>query len=77
MKLLVDILDMTPLEAITSATKFGAEVCGIGDQIGTIEKGKIADLVIVKKDPSANIEVLLDKENFKYVIKEGNLVAEH
>ena len=77
LKLLVDVLEMTPLEAITCATKYGAEVCGIGDRLGTIEKGKIADIVIVKKDPSANIEVLLDRENIKYVIKEGKLVAEH
>jgi len=70
-KLLVDVLDMTPLEAITSATKYGAEVCGIGEQVGTLEKGKLADLLVVKQDPVSNIDVLLDKENVKYVIKEG------
>ena len=77
LKLLVDILEMTPLEAITSATKFGAEVCGIDDQVGTIEKGKLADLLVVKKDPISNIDVLLDRANIKYVIKEGKLVAKH
>lgn len=76
-KLLVDILGMTPLQAITSATKFGAEACSIGDKVGTIEKGKLADLLVVKKDPSRNVDILLDKENIKYVVKEGNLVAEH
>jgi len=76
-KLLVDILGMTPLEAITSATKFGAEACGIGDKVGTIEKGKLADLLVVKKDPSRNVDILLDKENIKYVVKEGCLAVEH
>ena len=76
-KLLVDILGMTPLEAITSGTKYGAEDCGIADKIGTIEKGKLADLLVVKGDPSSDVDVLLDKENIPYIIKEGDLVIEH
>jgi len=76
-KFLVDILEMTPLEAITSATKFGAEACGIDSKVGTIEKGKLADLLVVSKDPTSNIDVLLNRENVKYIIKEGNLVVEH
>ena len=65
------------MEAITSATKFGAEACGIEAKVGTIEQSKVADLLVVKKDPSANIDNLLDKENIKYVIKDGKLVAEY
>lgn len=76
-KALVDLLGLTPLEAITAATKFGAEVCRIGDKIGTIERGKLADLLVVRKDPSSNIDVLLDNKNIKYIIKEGSLVIEH
>ena len=76
-KLLVDILEMTPLQATTSATKFGAEACGISDKVGTIEKGKLADLLVVSKDPTSNIDVLLNRENVKYIIKEGDLVVEH
>ena len=74
-KLLVDVLEMTPLEAITTATKYGAEACGIGDQVGTVEKGKLADLLVVKRDPASNIDVLLEKKNIKYVIKEGVFVV--
>ena len=74
-KLLVDVLEMTPLEAITAATKHGAEACGIDDQVGTVEKGKLADLLVVKRDPASNIDVLLEKENIKYVIKEGVFVV--
>lgn len=76
-KLLVDILGMTPLEAITSATKIGAEACGISDKVGTIENGKLADLLVVRGDPSSNIDILLHKENVKYIIKGGDLVIEH
>lgn len=74
-KLLVDVLDMTPLEAITAATKYGAEACGIDDQVGTVEKGKLADLLVVKRDPASNIDVLLEKKNIKYVIQEGVFVV--
>jgi imidazolonepropionase-like amidohydrolase len=76
-KLLVDVLEMTPLEAITAATKHGAEACGVGDKIGTVEEGKLADLLIVKKDPVSDIEVLLDKDNVRYVIKDGKFVVDH
>ena len=64
-------MEMTPLEAITSATKYGAEACGMGDKVGTLEKGKLADIVVVEQDPTSDIDVLLNKENIKYVIKEG------
>jgi imidazolonepropionase-like amidohydrolase len=77
MKLLVDTLGLSPLEAISSGTKLAAESCEISNKVGTIEKGKLADLLVLKKDPSSNVDVLLDKENIKYVIKEGNLVVEH
>lgn len=76
-KLLVDILGLSPLEAITSATKFGAEACGIDSRVGIVERGKLADLLVLKKDPTRNIDILLDKENIRYIIKEGNLVVEH
>ena len=76
-KLLVDVLEMTPLEAITSATKYGAEACGIGDTVGTVEEGKLADLLVVKKDPVSDIEVLLEKDNIRYVIKDGKFVVNH
>lgn len=68
---------LSNMEAIVAATKIGAEVCGIGDKVGVIEKGKLADLLVVKEDPINNIDVLSDKENIKFVIKEGNLVVEH
>jgi imidazolonepropionase-like amidohydrolase len=77
LKLLVDVLEMTPLEAITAATKHSVKACGIGDKIGIVEKGKLADLLVVKKDPVSDIEVLLDKDNVRYVIKDGKFVVNH
>jgi hypothetical protein len=47
-----------PLEVIRSATLYGAEAIGMEDQIGTIEPGKLADLVIVGENPLADLKVL-------------------
>ena len=74
LKLMVDIFDLTPMQAIVSATKIGAEALGIEDKIGTVEEGKLADLLIIKGNPTENISVLLNKENMEHVIKEGKLI---
>jgi imidazolonepropionase-like amidohydrolase len=47
-----------PLEVIRSATLYGAEALGMADQIGTIEVGKLADMVIVDSNPLENLKVL-------------------
>ncbi len=47
-----------PLEVIRSATLYGAEALGMEDRIGTIEPGKLADLVIVGENPLADLKVL-------------------
>jgi imidazolonepropionase-like amidohydrolase len=58
----------TPVEAIRIATQNGAEVLGQGDRIGTIAKGKQADLVVVNGDLSANIS---DIRNVDLVFRKG------
>jgi imidazolonepropionase-like amidohydrolase len=59
---------LTPLEAIHVATENGATFLGESDRIGTISVGKLADLVVIKGDPSTNIEEI---ENVETVFKEG------
>ena len=58
----------TPLEAIHIATQNGAEFLGEGDRLGTLKIGKVADLVVIKGDPSEKIE---DIENVELVFKDG------
>ena len=58
----------TPLEAIHIATYNGAKYLGDLDRIGTLERGKQADLVVLKGDPSTNIA---DIENVEVVFKDG------
>ena len=59
---------LTPVEAIHIYTANGAAFLGRLDRVGTIEKGKQADLVVVKGDPSRKIE---DIENVVTVFKDG------
>jgi len=47
-----------PLEVIRSATLYGAEALGMEEEIGSVEPGKLADLVVVDESPIENIKVL-------------------
>ena len=49
---------MTPAEAISAATKTGAEIIGLGADRGTIEVGKRADIIVVNGNPLFDINVL-------------------
>ena len=64
-------LGMTPMEAIVTATKNAAEAIWLGKDLGTLEAGKLADVVVVDGDPSRDITVLHDKKNIRMVMKEG------
>ena len=64
-------IGMTPMQAIQSATVHAAELLGMGAEIGTIEPGKLADLVAVQGDPLRNVRVL---EDVKFVMKGGGIV---
>ena len=66
-------LGMTPMEAIVSATKTAATTLGLGDKVGTIEKGKLADILIVDGDPLADIGVLTREACIACVIKNGEI----
>ena len=74
-ELMVDY-GMTPMEAIVAGTRNAAENLGLLDQIGTIETGKLADLVVVDGDPLDNIRVLKDLQCIKLVLKEGHTVID-
>jgi imidazolonepropionase-like amidohydrolase len=63
---------MPPMEAIQSATLRGAELLGIEDELGTVEPGKIADLVAVEGDPLQDITRL---ESMAFVMKDGVTVV--
>ena len=65
--------EMTVMEAIQAATKVSAEAIGREDTLGTIEPGKLADLILVDGDPLKDIKILQDKSRVKLVIKGGRI----
>jgi imidazolonepropionase-like amidohydrolase len=65
----------TPLETITCATRNGAEIMHRGDEMGTVEAGKLADILVVDGDVLADISVLEDCSRFLAVIQGGIIKA--
>ncbi len=61
---------ITPLQAIRCATQNGADYIGMGDQIGSLEIGKLADLIILDKNPLENIR---NTEFIKFVMVNGRI----
>jgi len=70
-KYFVQDLGATETEAIRAITKNGAELCGLENQIGTLEKGKLGDIISVNGNPLEKIEYLQDVQ---FVVKEGRVV---
>jgi imidazolonepropionase-like amidohydrolase len=71
-KLMVD-LGMTPIDALRSATANDAELLGIAQKVGTLEKGKLADIVAIPGDPTADITAT---ERVAFVMKEGKIIRQ-
>src|SRR5436305_4167852 len=69
-KLMVD-LGMAPIDALKSATANDAELLGLVQKVGTLEKGKLADIVAVPGDPTADITAT---ERVSFVMKEGKII---
>jgi imidazolonepropionase-like amidohydrolase len=64
---------MSPARAILSATQGGSELMGWQDRVGSVEKGKFADLIAVSGDPLSDITEL---ERVKFVMKGGQIVKD-
>ena len=69
MSALVEV-GMTPIEVISAATKTNAEILGQFEELGTIEPGKLADIIVIDGDPLRNIENL---DRVDIVIKDGGV----
>ena len=71
-KLMVD-LGMTSIDALKSATANDAELLGIAQKVGTLEKGKLADVIAMPGDPTSDITA---SEHVSFVMKEGKIVRQ-
>ena len=68
---------MSEMEVLVSATKVSSEALGLDHMIGSIEEGKLADLLVVSPDPLQDISVLRNKANLKMIIKNGEIIQRH
>jgi imidazolonepropionase-like amidohydrolase len=66
---------LTPLQALRAATGWAAECLGREHEFGTVEKGKLADLVVVAGDPLADVTILQDPDRIALVLKGGEVAA--
>jgi imidazolonepropionase-like amidohydrolase len=67
-------IGMDPMEIILAGTKTASESLGWEDKIGTLEEGKLADLIISKNDPLNDIKSLGNPDNILIVIKDGIVI---
>lgn len=67
---------LAPMAAIVAGTSTAARLCGVDDELGTIEPGKRADVVVVDGDPLARIELLSDPANVVLVLKDGQVAKD-
>ena len=69
-------LGMTPMDAILTAPRNAAEAIKLGGDLGTVEAGKLADVIAVNGDPLKDIACLQQKTNVQLVMKEGRVYAD-
>lgn len=69
-------LGMSPMDALLTCTRNAARAIKLDKQIGTLEAGKLADVVAVAGDPLADIRCLQKKKNIQIVMKEGKVYAD-
>jgi len=67
----VNLLGFTPMDAIVAATKLGGEIMGMGDRLGQIKAGYLADLLLVNGDPLEDVTILQDQNRISGVMKNG------
>ncbi|WP_437333494.1 amidohydrolase family protein [Sorangium sp. So ce394] len=69
----VDLLGYTPMDAIVAATRLGAQLMMMGDELGQVREGFLADLLLVDGDPSKDVRILQDSGRLLAIMKDGQL----
>ena len=67
----VELLGFTPMEALVAATKWGGQIMGMGNELGQVREGFLADLLLVDGDPLADLSILEDRARLLAIIKDG------
>lgn len=71
LELFVRLFGYTPAEALSAATLLGGEMMGMGDELGQVKPGFLADLLLVDGDPTRDVTVLQDRKRLSAIMKDG------
>jgi imidazolonepropionase-like amidohydrolase len=71
LELFVDVLGYSPLEALTAATKYGGQVMDMGEELGMLAPGYLADVLVVKGNPADDVRILQDQANLTFILQAG------
>lgn len=77
LKHFVNLLGFTPSEALQCGTRIGGQVMGLGNELGQIKEGYIADLLLVDGDPLEDLDLVVHEKNLHVIMKEGSLYKDH
>jgi len=69
----VQLFGYSPAEALVCATRVGGEIMGMGDELGQVKPGYLADLLLVDGDPLADVRILQDASKLLLIMKNGEL----
>jgi imidazolonepropionase-like amidohydrolase len=71
LELFVELFGFTTAETLRAATKLGGEIMGMGDELGLVKPGYLADLLLIDGDPLSDIALLGNAERFLMIMKDG------
>jgi len=74
LEIFVSYCGFSPMDAIVAATRDNAFAVGLPNDVGVLEAGRLADIIILKRDPLADIRVLAGGQHLACVIKDGRVV---
>jgi imidazolonepropionase-like amidohydrolase len=67
----VELLGFSPMEAILAATRHGGQIMNMGDELGMVREGYLADMLLVDGDPVADVRILQDRNRILAIMKDG------
>ena len=71
LQLFVEVLGYSPLETLSGATMLGGQVMGMGDELGLLAPGYLADVLVVRGNPAEDVTLLQDSANIEYIVQGG------
>lgn len=66
---------LSAMDCIVASTRNAARALGWQEKLGTLEAGKLADLIVVDRDPLADLKSLADRKNIRHVMQGGKFVT--